>query len=83
MEHSVETATVPQFGEYKRYLVFSFDKQGNVLRWQTQRVDLTERKISAGKTVALVLTLSAVATVVVGIIALSAPWHEFGTFEFK
>ena len=76
IEHPFETVTVPQFGEYNSYLVFCFDKHANVVRWQAQRVDLTERKVSAGKTVALVVTLSAVAIVVAAFAWRPMQWHN-------
>jgi hypothetical protein len=61
IEGSVETSTVPQFGEYKRYVIFSFNKQGNVVRWQSQHADLTEKKVSPVKTIALLAALGTVA----------------------
>ncbi len=39
IEHPFETEIVPQFGEYKNYIILSFDKQGNVIRWQAKRVE--------------------------------------------
>src|SRR5579862_1651760 len=39
MGHSIaqnkatQTATVAQFGKYRRYIIFSFDKKGNVAQW--------------------------------------------------
>ncbi len=69
MGHSIaqnkatETATVAQFGKYRRYIIFSFDKHGNVAQWYTQRADLTEKKVSAGKTVILAVTVTGLALI--------------------
>ena len=51
---NANTVTVASFNQYKKYVIFSFDKQGNVTRCDYHGVDLTERKFSTGKTIALV-----------------------------
>jgi hypothetical protein len=57
---AASTATVTAFGKYDRFVIYRFDKQGNVVQWKAEGVDLTERKVSPGLTIALVAGLSAV-----------------------
>lgn len=65
---NITTANVTAFSPHKRYLTFTFDKQGNVTRTDYQGVDLTEKKKSPGKTIALVLGAAALVVVLVVII---------------
>ena len=52
--HNIQTATVTNFGKYNRYLLFSFDRSGNVVQWYYDGVDLTVRKSNPLGTVGLV-----------------------------
>jgi hypothetical protein len=58
-DHSItkfpNTINVINFGMYKRYIIFNMDLHGNVLSWQCEGVDFTERKPDPGKTIALVV----------------------------
>ena len=48
---NVSTLDVPEFGKYKRYVVFNFDKQGNVASWEYQGVNFAERGEDSAATV--------------------------------
>ena len=52
--HNTQTATVTEFNRYKRYLIFTFDLKGNVIRNDFQGVDLTVKKKDPVATVALI-----------------------------
>src|SRR5579862_5619588 len=54
---NTSTGTVAEFSKFKRYITFNFDKQGKVIKWSTYGVDLTDKKLSPGKTIALVAIL--------------------------
>lgn len=51
---NLHTDTVSVFNKYDRYLVFSFDNMGNVIKCDYTGVDLTVRKIKPGATLATV-----------------------------
>ena len=55
LHHNVQTVTVSDFSKYDRYLLFSFDKAGNVVRCDYTGVDLTVKKKDKGATIALVV----------------------------
>jgi len=63
------TNTVTELGRYKNYVLFSFDNQGNITSRHAEGVDLSEKKVSALKTIALVAGL---AVVLFGTLALSS-----------
>src|SRR6202000_3084639 len=52
--HNTQTATVTEFNRYKRYLIFTFDLKGSVIRNDFQGVDLTVKKKDPVATVALI-----------------------------
>jgi hypothetical protein len=53
---NVKTATVTDFNRYKRYLIFVFDRKGNVIRNDFQGVDLAVKKKDTGATIVLIAT---------------------------
>lgn len=57
---NVATVEVKEFNPYERYVIFLFDKDGNVLNRKFKGVDFRERASAPGKTVALVLGISAI-----------------------
>jgi hypothetical protein len=64
---TASTKNVDNFTLYQRVVIFSFDKDGKVIRRDVRGVDLSKRKFSAGKTIALVLGIAG-AVVIVGVI---------------
>jgi len=46
---------VTQFTPYARFVKFTFDAQGNVLKWQSQGVDNSERKKNTTGTILLIV----------------------------
>jgi hypothetical protein len=52
--HNTNAASVPGFNIYKKYLIFSFDKQGNVVKRDGHGLNFTERKSETGWTIALI-----------------------------
>lgn len=64
LHHNLQTITVDNFGRFDRYLLFSFDRNGNIVRCDYTGVDLTVRKKDTGATVGLIVACT-VATVVV------------------
>jgi hypothetical protein len=53
--HNANAANVPGFSIYEKYLIFSFDKQGNVIKWNSQGVNLAEKKKNVVGTIFLIL----------------------------
>jgi hypothetical protein len=54
MESLDTTSTVvTQFKRNGRYAIFTFDGQGNVVSGEFKNIDVAERKLAAGKTIAL------------------------------
>lgn len=53
--HNANTASVPGFGNYTRFLIFSFDKQGNVIQRNSQGVNLAEKKKNVVGTIFLIV----------------------------
>ncbi len=41
--HNTQAENVTEFSKYKEYLIFDFDKQGNVTKWQYHDVNFEER----------------------------------------
>ena len=68
--HNRQTATVDNFSKFNRYLLFSFDKNGNVVRHDSTEIDLAVRKPKTGATIALIGGIVVAATTVAAIIAL-------------
>ncbi|HVS93923.1 MAG TPA: hypothetical protein VHE59_17920 [Mucilaginibacter sp.] len=62
---SSPTKDVTQFSRPKKYLLFTLDAQGRVLKSESSRVDLSERKPAAGKTIALVAGAAIIVTLVI------------------
>ncbi len=52
--HNAQTVNVANFNRYKRYLVFIFDRQGNVVRCDNEGVDLAVKKKDTVATVVLI-----------------------------
>jgi hypothetical protein len=77
---AASTTTVVMFGKYDRYVIYRFDKQGNVVQWKAEGVDLAERKVSPGLTIALVAGLSAVFIGLLVIIANSLSFDLSGGY---
>jgi hypothetical protein len=75
---AASTATVTAFGKYDRFIIYRFDKQGNVVQWKAEGVDLTERKVSPGLTIGLVAGLSVVFIAMLLIIANSLDFNISG-----
>jgi len=69
LHHNIQTTTVNEFNKYDRYLLFSFDRTGNVIRCDYTGVDLTVKKKDTGGTIALAAIC---AGVIVGAIALAS-----------
>jgi len=67
--HNTQTLTVNDFGKYGRYLIFSFDTKGSVIRADYTGVDLTVKKQDTGATIVLVAV--GLAVVAVSIIAIT------------
>ncbi|HTD99202.1 MAG TPA: hypothetical protein VK668_07925 [Mucilaginibacter sp.] len=57
------TADVTVLGKYKRYIIFTMDLQGNVVRWYSEGVNFEVRKSAPGETIALIVGIVAVITV--------------------
>lgn len=62
-------STVSVFSNFHRYVKFTFDRHGNMTRYEYRGVDFSERKKAPGKTIALIVIG---AVVIVGLIALGA-----------
>lgn len=43
--------SVSQFSQFQRYVKFTFDSKGNVIKWDTQGVDFSVKKTETGKTI--------------------------------
>lgn len=65
LHHNTQTVTVNHFSKYNRYLLFSFDKSGNIARCDYTGVDLTVRKKDTGATIGLVVGCTAAALLIV------------------
>jgi len=53
---NVQTVTVADFTRYKRYLLFTFDQKGNVVRSDFKDVDLAVKKKDTAATIVLIAT---------------------------
>ena len=58
--HNTQTVSVTEFNRYKRYLIFTFDLKGNVIRNDFQGVDLTVKKKDPVATIALITAGAAI-----------------------
>lgn len=67
--HNTQTTTVNDFNRYNRYLIFSFDVMGNVIRADYTGVDLSVKKHNTGATIGLIAI--GVALVALSTIAIS------------
>ena len=77
---NVATVEVNEFNPYERYVIFLFDKDGNVVNRKFQGVDFRERAPAPGKTIGLVLGLSAVVALLIIAAASSIDFYSgFGT----
>ncbi|HTK22044.1 MAG TPA: hypothetical protein VL442_21145 [Mucilaginibacter sp.] len=54
LHHNLQTITVDHFGTFNRYLIFSFDKKGNIARCDYTGVNLTVWKKDPWATAGLV-----------------------------
>ncbi|MDB5145670.1 MAG: hypothetical protein JWQ66_4383 [Mucilaginibacter sp.] len=70
--HNTQTATVTDFNKYNRYLIFTFDLQGNVTRCDYSGVDLTVKAKDKEATI-VIIALGAVVLVGLIVIAASVP----------
>ena len=52
---------VAQYNTYSKYIKFTFDKDGNVIKWDSPGIDLSVKKTSVGKGALLILGMVAVA----------------------
>ena len=52
---TTNSLNVTQFTQYTRFVKFTFDPQGNVLKWQSQGVDNTERQKNTTGTIFLII----------------------------
>ncbi len=68
---NIATISVDEFSQYEHSIIFSFDKRGNIVHCVSQGVDLTEKKVSVGKTIALGAAIAAVAVIVASAVAFS------------
>lgn len=66
--HNIQTLTVNDFGKYERYLIFSFDVKGSVIRADYTGVNLAVKKHDTGATIGLVAAGLAVVAVSVIVI---------------
>ena len=62
---NVRTADVTEFTLFKRYIIFDFDKQGNITGRRSEGVDFTQKEKAPGKTIALIGGCVAVTVAVV------------------
>ncbi|MFI5162639.1 MAG: hypothetical protein ACHQHN_15275 [Sphingobacteriales bacterium] len=51
---NTHTVDVTDFNRYKRYIIFTMDKQGNIIRCDYEGVDLAVRKKNPAGTIALI-----------------------------
>jgi len=74
LHQNTQTATVNEFSKYERFLIFSFDKKDNVVRYDYTGIDLAVRKKKTGATIALIG--GAVAVTAIAIIAATVNWNN-------
>jgi hypothetical protein len=66
---NTKTVDVANFNRYDRYLIFTFDKNGNVIRNDFKGVNLTVKKKDTGRTILLVV---GIVGATVGLIAIGS-----------
>jgi hypothetical protein len=59
---------VESFSRYDRFIIFEFDKQGDVIRSYANSVDFTKKKFAAGRTLALIGGIAGTAALIVWMI---------------
>ncbi|HEY9001663.1 MAG TPA: hypothetical protein VIM89_09950 [Mucilaginibacter sp.] len=64
LHHNAQAITVNDFSKYDRYLIFSFDRNDNVVRCDYTGVDLTVKKKDTGATIGLVVVCTAAALLI-------------------
>jgi hypothetical protein len=74
--HSVPR-NVNRFSPYKKYVKFTFGKEGNVLSWNSSGVNFAERKSKTLATVAIVVGSAIVVALVVGPLLLDDLFDDF------
>jgi hypothetical protein len=52
--HNTQTVSVADFNRYKKYLIFTFDQKGNVIRSDSHGVNFAVKKVDAFGTVVLI-----------------------------
>jgi hypothetical protein len=77
LHHNTQTAIVNDFSTFDRYLLFSFDKGGNVVRCDYTGVDLTVKKKDTGATIGLVVACTA-AALLIGVIVTHDAFNGYG-----
>ncbi|MGZ3753405.1 MAG: hypothetical protein ACXVB0_09100 [Mucilaginibacter sp.] len=60
VSQNVQTAAVTDFSRYNRYLIFTFDRGGNVIRSDFKGVDLTVKKSDPVATIVLIAAGTAI-----------------------
>ncbi len=80
----VKTTNVTQFGYYQKYVIFTFDKQGNVTDRKAEGVNLTQKKKAPGKTIALIAGGVTLTAVIVWLVAIAAAGSvNYGGFSWS
>ncbi|HVS93924.1 MAG TPA: hypothetical protein VHE59_17925 [Mucilaginibacter sp.] len=76
---NMSTTDVTQFSRFKRYIIFTFDAQGNVVKSESHGVDLAERRPDTGKTIGLVAGVVALVVAIVAVATIHVnPGISFG-----
>jgi hypothetical protein len=70
--HNRQTITVDSFSKFDRYLLFSFDKDNNVVRHDYTGIDLAVRKPRTGATIALIGGIVVTAVTITAIIEMES-----------
>jgi hypothetical protein len=53
-QRNVKTVTVTRLNRYKRYIIFTIDRQGDVISWKFEGINLEEKQKNPGGTIALI-----------------------------
>jgi hypothetical protein len=77
---NAKAAEVTQFTGYKKYVIFTFDPQGNVLTSKCEGIDLTQRKNAPVKTAALVVGIVGSIFAVLALLAHAIKFHTTGVY---
>ncbi|HTD99201.1 MAG TPA: hypothetical protein VK668_07920 [Mucilaginibacter sp.] len=77
------TTDVKELSTFKRYVLFVFDKNGSLIKWDSRGVDLAVKKVSAGKTIGLVVGVAggAVILFIIGLalFPMQGPFDNWGS----